>query len=233
MRNFRLLFSQILIISVFLLSSCSKDSSPTIPVESELPVSFTMDKTTVRIGETITFTNTSQNAASYEWDFGDGNSSTEENPTHSYSNTGIFAITLTVNVEGRSGSKTKYIPIGDPVLEIYFDTDKSRFQGPTSFTAGPVKLHFYNESFVEATAILLKHDNGYSHQDMLDGFVNGYSEEGSPSWTTMIQGVWKQITPGDSHTWTGNLGQGLYTLASARITPHGVWYGAGLTVTDK
>jgi len=89
MITLRLIFSQILIISVFFLSSCSK--------EEELSVSFTMDKTNAEVGETITFTNTSQYATSYEWDFGDGNSSTEENPTHSYSSTGEFTITLTAN----------------------------------------------------------------------------------------------------------------------------------------
>ena len=32
----------------------------------------------------VTFTNFSSNATSYSWDFGDGNSSTDESPTHTY-----------------------------------------------------------------------------------------------------------------------------------------------------
>lgn len=230
MRTFRLSFSQILIIGFIFLSNCSNDSSPTTP--AELTVSFTMDKTTARIGESITFTNTSQNATSYEWDFGDGNSSTEANPTHSYSSAGTFTITMTANGEGGSGSKTKSITIGDPVLELTFYGDSYKFQGPTSFKAGPVILHFYNQSSARAAANLVKHAAGYSLQDMIDLFVNGYSTMHHPSWTTEVQGVWREINANMSYTWTGDLGPGLYTLVSCRITPFGVWYVAGLTVSN-
>ena len=42
----------------------------------------------------LTFTNTSTNANSYLWDFGDGNTSTEANPTHVYTQSGTYEITL-------------------------------------------------------------------------------------------------------------------------------------------
>ncbi len=41
-------------------------------------------------------TNTSTDATSYLWDFGDGNTSTDPNPTHIYADTGDYVITLTV-----------------------------------------------------------------------------------------------------------------------------------------
>jgi PKD repeat protein len=40
------------------------------------------------------FVNNSINAVSYRWDFGDGNTSTEENASHSYEEEGIFTISL-------------------------------------------------------------------------------------------------------------------------------------------
>ena len=43
----------------------------------------------------VIFTNTSQNADSYEWDFGDGNTSTEENPTHTYASDDFYFVELT------------------------------------------------------------------------------------------------------------------------------------------
>ena len=46
-------------------------------------------------GNEFTFTNSSQNASSYTWDFGDGAMSTEESPTHTYDQTGDFTVTLT------------------------------------------------------------------------------------------------------------------------------------------
>lgn len=40
------------------------------------------------------FTNLSQNADSYEWDFGDGTTSTEVNPVHEYSQPGTYDVSL-------------------------------------------------------------------------------------------------------------------------------------------
>jgi len=45
---------------------------------------FSTSHTVATIGETITFTNTSLNATTYLWDFGDGVTSTLTNPTHIY-----------------------------------------------------------------------------------------------------------------------------------------------------
>jgi PKD repeat protein len=44
---------------------------------------------------TATFTNTSADATTYSWDFGDGNSSTAPNPTHTYAMGGVYTVTLT------------------------------------------------------------------------------------------------------------------------------------------
>ena len=48
----------------------------------------------------IVFTNQSSGATSYEWDFGDGNTSSEINPTHSYQSPGTYTVKLTAIVEG-------------------------------------------------------------------------------------------------------------------------------------
>lgn len=47
-------------------------------------------------GATVVFTNTSTNAFGYVWYFGDGTSSTEENPTHTYSDAGDYTVLLTI-----------------------------------------------------------------------------------------------------------------------------------------
>lgn len=49
---------------------------------------------------TVSFTNTSQNAASYFWDFGDGTTATSDNPTHQYTSAGTFTVTLTATGAG-------------------------------------------------------------------------------------------------------------------------------------
>ncbi len=46
------------------------------------------------IGATASFTNTSNNASSYFWDFGDGGTSTQISPSHTFTNDGTYTVTL-------------------------------------------------------------------------------------------------------------------------------------------
>lgn len=52
----------------------------------------------------VSFINTSANAESFHWDFGDGSTSDEEHPEHHYAETGLYNVTLIVN--GPCGSDT-------------------------------------------------------------------------------------------------------------------------------
>jgi parallel beta-helix repeat protein len=64
-----------------------------------LGVSFTASKSSILIGDIVSFTDTSTNGnppLSYEWEFGDGTTSTLQNPSHSYSVAGIYAVSLNV-----------------------------------------------------------------------------------------------------------------------------------------
>ncbi|MTI22812.1 PKD domain-containing protein [Fulvivirga sp. RKSG066] len=67
----------------------------------------------------VDFTNFSQNAESYAWDFGDGNSSTEENPSHTYDAEGTYTVKLTAsNASGASSGKTETVEISDPNTKL-------------------------------------------------------------------------------------------------------------------
>jgi PKD repeat protein len=63
----------------------------------------------------VTFTNSSSNGQTYLWDFGDGNTSTDPNPVHSYTALGTYTVILTTSA-GVCGSdvetKTSYITVG-------------------------------------------------------------------------------------------------------------------------
>ena len=45
---------------------------------------------------TVSFINISENADSFEWDFGDGNGSSELEPTHAYANAGNYQVGVNV-----------------------------------------------------------------------------------------------------------------------------------------
>ncbi len=56
----------------------------------------------------VTFKSTSINVVtSYSWDFGDGTTSTEQNPTHTYTASGIYTISLTATNDHGSDTNTK------------------------------------------------------------------------------------------------------------------------------
>nr|WP_321226018.1 PKD domain-containing protein [uncultured Psychroserpens sp.] len=67
----------------------------------------------------ISFTNTSGDFDSLLWDFGDGNSSTEINPIHTYTSTGDYNVSLTVNKCGKSDTKTKTLNITNLGIEDF------------------------------------------------------------------------------------------------------------------
>jgi PKD repeat protein len=53
-------------------------------------------------GLEVTFINKSTNATTYSWDFGDGETSTEQNPVHEYEAYGVYTVKLSVTGEGGS-----------------------------------------------------------------------------------------------------------------------------------
>jgi hypothetical protein len=95
-------WSSLLVIwGIFSLNSCSKD-----PIGGADPVAdFTFSPSSGYKPLKVTFTNLSENADSYSWDFGNGNVSNDQNPTNVYYNDGIYSVTLTA----KSGSKTNKI----------------------------------------------------------------------------------------------------------------------------
>ena len=81
----------------------------------ELPtVAFTYDPSEVTVNEVVTFTNSTVDGDTYAWDFGDGETSTEENPTHIFTSTGIFTVKLVAtNADGEAEAEQS-IEVGPP-----------------------------------------------------------------------------------------------------------------------
>ncbi|RYF79782.1 MAG: PKD domain-containing protein, partial [Chitinophagaceae bacterium] len=70
---------------------------------------------------TVNFTNTSTGAVSYLWNFGDGNTSTQQSPSHTFSNYGNYTVTLiATNASGCSDTLalTDFVRVQRPVISF-------------------------------------------------------------------------------------------------------------------
>ncbi|MEO8820487.1 MAG: PKD domain-containing protein, partial [Ginsengibacter sp.] len=91
------------------------------------------------------FTNNSVNYSTWAWDFGDGTTSTEKNPSHFYSSAGIFNAVLTITGPGGCTSqKTQRIKVDGPSGILTYDNLAGCKPLATKFQAHTKK----NTSFV-------------------------------------------------------------------------------------
>ncbi len=121
----------------FALSSDSWQSGGTVAISgrTSLDANFSGDRTVGDVPTNVVFTDLSAGGVgtinSWTWDFGDGTTSTSQNPNHTYSIAGIYTVSLAVGTtaaETDTETKVAYIrignvyippPPGNAVIEIY------------------------------------------------------------------------------------------------------------------
>lgn len=133
---------------------------------------FVVNQTFGCLGDDFTFTNNSTgNAVSYLWNFGDGGTSTDVNPMHAYSLEGTFSVTLTAfNSNGCDSSVTQVslIDIAHP------NADFSAF--PTFAFCPPLLVSFTDLSSVDAVSWFWDFGDGSSSGLQDPGHI--YTESG-------------------------------------------------------
>jgi PKD repeat protein len=107
------------LVLAILLGSCDDDSFkiPSDVKEGTKPVaSFTYDTDFL----VVKFSSTSTDVESYYWDFGDGTSSTEASPLHTFSSAGTYNVTLKVNSPaGYSSQAEKSLSVAGKASAFY------------------------------------------------------------------------------------------------------------------
>lgn len=63
----------------------------------------------------VNFTSTSSGATSYEWDFGDDNTSQEENPSHTYASPGTYSVSLKATSGSVSDTEVQELTVSSTV----------------------------------------------------------------------------------------------------------------------
>lgn len=102
---------------------------------------------------TVGFTNSSTNGVFYSWDFGDGNTSTAANPSHTYTTGGSYDVRLiTTNTDGCKDTmiKTSYINVGALSANFNMSTNTGCTGQQVSFTntslpGGGTSIWYYGD----------------------------------------------------------------------------------------
>ena len=90
-----------------------------LPPGGELEAFFAFDWTNCTLFECSFLDSSSGGPTSWEWNFGDGITSTEQNPTHEYDLVGVYTVSLTVN---GSSTYSRVIPVGN-IEVVGFNTN--------------------------------------------------------------------------------------------------------------
>ena len=105
--------------------TCSFPSSP--------PVTAFEISDSVSCYSTISFTDISTNGpTTWEWDFGDGNTSNMQNPVHTYSSSGTYTVKLTTS--NQYGSDSLIINNAITIIDVTLQTNGATACGDTSVT---------------------------------------------------------------------------------------------------
>ena len=126
MKHKSYLFYTFLGIMVLLLGSCKDEKDrPAFPLSAEIFRSID--------GYQVAFTALTHSAVSWSWDFGDGNTSTEQNPVHVYESGGYYLATLTAtsNTGQTVTRETKLAVSLDPFSLLTGDQTAEGYNGKT------------------------------------------------------------------------------------------------------
>ncbi len=118
--------------------SCSDSVTKSITVTNQPVVDFAAnDSSSCSAPFTVQFTDLSPAASTWLWDFGDGNTSTLQNPVHTYTSFGSYNVRLTISITGGcSGTtvKNSFIQVAPTTVSI----SNAPAGGCIPFTFSPV-----------------------------------------------------------------------------------------------
>lgn len=110
---------------------------------------------------TVLFTNLSEHAESYAWEFGDGSAtSTDENPSHTYNRSGEYPVTLTASrgIVSDDTTFTVVVPVNvlaeaPPIASFSVESDTVLLGDTVSFTNNSANTATYQWDFGDNSAI--------------------------------------------------------------------------------
>lgn len=134
---------------------------------------------------TAVFVNTSEAGRTFEWDFGDGGTSTEFSPTHEYLLSGTYTVTLVVrdpNTCNQIDRTTRTITVSDaPTAGFTFSPVAPLENTPTTFTNTSIGAVRYHWNFGDGdTSNLTNPVHQYNTTGDFEACLIAYNQFGCP-----------------------------------------------------
>ncbi len=186
-------------------------------------------------GLTATFTNTSANASSYSWNFGDGNTSSAANPVHTYAEDGVYTVTLTATNNCGSVTSTQTVSIVTPPT--------AGFSASATTGCAPLTVQFSNQSSENATSFQWSFPGGTPSSSTLENPTVTYNAAGSynvmltvsnsAGSNSVTQNAYINVsaTATAGFTYTSNNGTVNFTNTSSNANSYSWNFGDGATST--
>ena len=164
-----------------------------------LTANFSVSDSIFCQGNSVAFTDlTTGNPTSWFWNFGDGNSSTLQNPTHTYSNPGTYDVSLTISDGATTETKTKtsFITVGSSVntQENITSCNSYNWNGNTYSISGnyidTLQTSFGCDSVVTLVLTINNSNNSQENITSCDNYIwNGTTYSQTGTYTITLQTV--------------------------------------------
>ena len=214
----------------------------TITGGNEAPTAvFTHDVDDLSVDFTDASTDSDGTVVSWSWDFGDGATSTDQNPTHVYAGYGIYTVTLTVtDDDGATGNVSNDVNVADP-----------NASGPFIESAGLAVMESENfhvntdrsgHMWVASTATTGFSGVSYMSGDPNDGSVYKKPNVGnSPEMTYDVDFtttgtfyVWVRAWAADDDDNTLHMGlNGVASASKMEVSTYGAWEWTNVNMKNK
>ena len=184
-------------------------------------------------GLTTSFTNTSANATSYLWDFGDGQTSTQPNPTHTYAADGTYIVMLSATNNCGTVTTTQTVTIVTPPT--------AGFSANATSGCAPFTVQFTNQSSANATSWNWQFPGGTPSSSIAQNPAVTYSAPGTYTVTLTVSNSAGQntstqtnyitvtTTPVAGFNFTTNNATATFTNTSTNATSYSWNFGDGQT----
>ena len=164
-----------------------------------------VDFGTTVTGNTVVFTNTTLFGDTYMWDFGDGETSDLEQPTHTYDNGGTYNVTLTVMNTCGSKNVSNMVSIIS-AFQASFDAD-------TISGCAPLTVVFENTSSAGATSWAWSFEGGNPSASSMENPSITYNTAGEFNVTLIISdGTENDTLTMDNYISVGDVPSGDFTF---------------------